>query len=280
MSNGNSQKTKDATAPQADRKRSARYPRHGLKEAEKLAVVAFRLGPRHVAQGRLAKELGYSRIENGGYRAKRASAGYFGLVEAAGADYLSVSEEWIQALHSENENDRQVARQNAVQKPSLYKQLFEAYGNKMLPPKERLERELQIHEHYGIKKDAIQEAVDVFLRSVKYAGLVDDNNFLRLGDAVTAETLTEALDEVNKEADKDDVEAEIDEDGNSGASTHAQEQNQVDNQIIDEDLDRIEVRLPRGRKAYLLIPAPGILSKEDKERMKGYIDLILEEDEL
>lgn len=272
------QKTEDATTPRIDRKRSARYPRHSLKEAEKLAVVAFRFGPRHVAQDRLAKEIGYSRVENGGYRAKRASAGYFGLVEAAGADYLSVSEEWIQALHSENENDRQVARQNAVQKPSLYKQLFEAYGDKMLPSKERLETELKIHEHYGIKQDAIQEAVDVFLRSVEYAGLVDDNNFLRLGDSVTAETLAEDLDEV--EADKDEVEDKTDEDGSSGDSTRAPEQNQVDNQIIDEDLDRIEVRLQRGRKAYLLIPAPGILSTADKERMKGYIDLILEEDEL
>ena len=81
----NEQQTKDATAPQAGRKRSARYPRYGLKEAEKLAVVAFKLGPRNVAQDRLAKEIGYSRMENGVYRAKRASAGYFGLVEAAGA---------------------------------------------------------------------------------------------------------------------------------------------------------------------------------------------------
>ena len=275
----NEQQTKDATAPQAGRKRSARYPRYGLKEAEKLAVVAFKLGPRNVAQDRLAKEIGYSRMENGVYRAKRASAGYFGLVEAAGADYLSVSEGWIRALHSENENDLRVARQNAVQKPSLYKQLFEAYGNKMLPSKERLERELQINEHYGIKKDAIREAVDVFLRSVEYAGLVDDNKFLRLGDVVTAAPSTEA-DEENKESDKDDVEAKIDEDDSSSTSALAQEQNQGDNQIIDEDSDRIEIRLPRGRKAYLLIPAPGILSKADKERMKGYIDLILEEDEL
>ena len=68
----------------------------------------------------------------------------------------------------------------------------------MLPPKERLERELQINEHYGIKKDAIQEAVDVFLRSVEYAGLVDDNKFLRLGDVVTAAPPTEA-DEENKD---------------------------------------------------------------------------------
>ena len=275
----NEQKTKNVTAPQAGRKRSARYPRYGLKEAEKLAVAAFKLGPRHVAQDRLAKEIGYSRMENGVYRAKRASAGYFGLIEAAGADYISVSEEWIQALHSENENDRQVARQNAVQKPSLYKQLFETYGNKMLPPKERLEEELQINEHYGIKKDAIREAVDVFLRSVEYADLVDDNKFLHLGDTVTAEPPTET-DEANKESDKDDVEAKIDEDDSSSASTRAQEQNQGANQIIDEDLDRIEVRLPRGRKAYLLIPAPGVLSEADKKRMKGYIDLILEEDEL
>lgn len=212
-------------------------------------------------------------MNNGGYTAKRASAGYFGIVEAVGADYLSVSEEWIQALYSENENDRQIARQKAVQKPSLYKQLFDAYRDKMLPSKERLEKELQIHEHYGIKQDAIQEAVDVFLSSVEYAGLVDDNNFLRLGDAILDEGLDEA------EADKDEVETEVDEDDSSDASTRTQEQNQVDNQVIDEDLDRIEVRLPRGRKAYLLIPAPGILSKADKDRMKGYIDLILEEDE-
>lgn len=273
MSDDNSQKTNDAT-PRV-RSRSTRYPRLSLKEAEELAVAAFRLGPRNVAQDRLANALDYSRADNGAYRAKRASAGYFGLVEAAGTNHLSVSEEWIQALHSENENELQVARQKAVQKPSLYKQLFDNYGNKMLPSKEWLERELQIHEHYGIKQVAIQEAVDVFLRSVEYAGLLDDNKFLRLGDSVIAETATEASDETNKEANKDD-----DEDDGSDPLTRVQKQNQGDNQIIHEDLDRIEVRLPRGRKAYLLIPAPGILSKADKERIKGYIDLILEEDEL
>ena len=77
---------------------------------------------------------------------------------------------------------------------------------------------------------------------------MDDNKFLRLGDVVTAAPSTEA-DEENKESDKDDVEAKIDEDDSSSTSALAQEQNQGDNQIIDEDSDRIEVRLPRGRKA-------------------------------
>ena len=69
-------------------------------------------------------------MENGIYRAKRASAGYFGLVEAAGADYLSVSEGWIRALHSENETSFELHVRMQFKSHLYISSFFEAYGNK------------------------------------------------------------------------------------------------------------------------------------------------------
>ena len=43
-----------------------------------------------------------------------------------------------------------------------------------------------------------------------------------------------------------------------------------------EGLDRIEVQLVGGKKAYIFVPVP--LPSKEKERLKKYIDLILDEE--
>ena len=46
---------------------------------------------------------------------------------------------------------------------------------------------------------------------------------------------------------------------------------------VSEDLDRIPVRLPGGRRAWLFIPSP--FFSGDKARLKAQIDLLLTADE-
>ena len=60
-----------------------------------------------------------------------------------------------------------------------------------------------------------------------------------------------------------------------GRNTSSQSPNHAD--AIDEQVDRIPVRLPGGRRAWLLIPSPFFTA--DKDRLKAQIDLLLAEDE-
>jgi hypothetical protein len=61
----------------------------------------------------------------------------------------------------------------------------------------------------------------------------------------------------------------------SGAKQNKELTPGTENVIIPEGLDRIEVQLLNGKKAYLFVPVP--LPFGEKERLKKYIDLILEE---
>jgi len=242
------------------RKRSSPYPRDSLQEAEQVLRHVFRLGPRHVRQDVLAQELDFSGVNNGAYRRLRASANYFGLIEFTGDDYISVPEAWIRVLHDEDPDEEAAARVRAVKQPTLYQQLFGEYEGRMLPPLDRLARELHVKPEYGILKDAAPAAAQVFYDSVQYAGLVDDRGFLRS----EAPTITDAS------------EPEID--GHS-PSVEAQSPTPREAPPVEGDVDRLEVRLRDGRKVYVLIPSPGTLTAEDKQRIKGHIDLVIEEED-
>lgn len=241
------------------RQRSSPYPRDGLKQAEQLAKVVFELGPRHVDQEALAHALGFTAVRNGAYKRIRASANYFGVVEYAGDDWISVAEPWIAVFHNEDAEELAAARRAAVVTPALYKQLFAEYGDRMLPKLDRLARELYLNPAYGILKDAAEGAALTFLESVDYAGLVDSKGFLRMESA--------ALDSPSRDSGFFEG-AE-----RSSPTTATPPLSSAD---VGQDADRLEVRLRDGRKVLILIPAPGSLSADDKARLKGHIDLVLE----
>jgi hypothetical protein len=262
-----SPETRPATGGEASnqpRVRSVPHPRYNLAQVEDLAI-----GARHCDQDAVAQAVKYKNSTNGAFKGIRAAASYFGLITYRDDRYLSVTEPWIDAFHTGEEETIRRLRQEAVQQPELYQQLIEEFADRQLPNEEKLGRQLYLAPKYGILKDAGETAARVFLESVKFAGLVDSNNFLRIAgigsDAVP-----------------------------SGVTSHPQPQepsrqtagSQTPPNVAltlttmlpqGEGLDRIEVQLAGGRRAYLLVPVP--LAPREKERLKKYIDLILEPDE-
>jgi hypothetical protein len=266
------------TAGVQQKLRSAPYPGYSLREAEKLARTAFDIGPRHCNQERVAKEVGYTGVNNGTFRRLRASASYFGFITTQKDEYLSVAEPWIDVFHSEDPGQLRQALRGSLQQPELYRRLLEDYGGHQLPSADKLARDLYVKEQYGILKDAADTAARVFLESAEYAGMIDSRGFLR-----TSEDAEQAMNILGS-ANRGDQE--------SGAPTlgthrHANREFSKPSQVQDIDnvsvetivvpkgLDRIEVQLRNSKKAYLFVPVP--LPKGEKERLKGYIDLVLEE---
>jgi hypothetical protein len=157
-------------------------------------------------------------------------------------------------------------------KPELYRQLMEDYADRMLPSVEKLARDLHLDQRYGILRDAAEVAARVFLDSAHYAGLVDAQGFLRRpgrseGTAMTAE------------ADVSEPQAYTSETPRLAPSTFRQQPIaapfSLDDAISAEDLTRMEILLLNGKKAYFFLPQP--LPYGERERLKKYIDLVLEE---
>jgi hypothetical protein len=271
-------------SPLKSRQKSVSYPGYTLRQAEDLAKVAFDSGPRNCDQDKVAKAANYS-VGGGAFKVLRSTAKQFGLIQIEKNGCLSVTEEWIDVFHhSENLQLTREARRRAMLRPNLYKQIIEAFTGRQLPNPEKLARELHLNQKYGILKEAAGTAARLFLESASYANFLDEKGYL-----VDEEPSEPRL--VNK-----DLEAEQNQDGveEEVAEQVLQETPKIQNRsrsqeqsssLIEvngpslEGLERHEITLVNGKKAYLYVPVP--LPYGEKDRLKKYLgfisDLILEE---
>ena len=252
--------------PPSGRTRSSPHPRYTLEQTEELAKSALAMGARHCDQDAVAQSIGYKNSTNGAFKGLRAAGGYFGVIAYQDDKFLSVTEPWIVALHEEDEAERRRLRKIAVNSPELYRVLIKEFDDRQLPSADKLARQLFLSPKYGILKDAAEAAAATFLESVRFAGLVDSNNFLRF--SVQPEPVTKGA---------DGVPAIPLAPARPTTPTSPPTSTPVAPPPSTGDLDRIEVQLAGGRRAYLLVPVP--LSHSEKERLKKYIDLILEPEE-
>lgn len=248
------------------RVRSVPHPRYTLEQAEHLARKAFAMGARHCDQDAVAQAVDYKNATNGAFKGLRAAANYFGLVSYGSDQFLSVEEDWIDALHADDDEAVRRLRREAVLRPELYRQLVDEFADRQLPSAEKLARQLYLTPKYGILKDAADTAARVFLDSIQFAGIVDANNFLR-PRADSTPIPGAGSDAANK----------FEEPQSSAPPARHSAQPSTVVPTSDESLDKIEVHLLGGRRAYLFVPVP--LAPKEKDRLKKYIDLVLEPDE-
>jgi hypothetical protein len=257
------------------RKRSAAHPRTTLQEAEDFARIVFDMGVTGCDPDNVAKKYGYSAAKNGSFNLLRATAKQFGLIDSD-ARTISVSQKWIPVFHHDDEpRQLQEARQHAMRQPDLYKMLIEEYSGRQLPPIEKLARELHIHQKYGILKDAADVAARVFYESASFAGLIDEKNYFRLpADTDMSLTFNDTEGQSTDETVAPGVEtfsnpATVQNPKNKSTESHSSPPTNT------EGLFRYEIPLENDSVVYLY--APRRLPHSEKERLKKFIDLMLEE---
>ncbi len=263
--------------------RSKVYPRYSLQRAEEFTKVAFDEGPWRVDQDNVAQKVGYTNARNGAYKSLRATASYFGLITYENEGSLSVTQEWIDVLSIENPDKLRRARQAAMRRPNLYQLLLEDFANRQLPSAEKLEQQLFLNPKYGIVKDAAEGAAKAFLESAALAGMIDDRRYLRLTAADDDRGGSPAAEETAIDVPERKTEPRMEQSAqatrpNDSAVIAAPVQDGSKVFIMPPELDRLEVQLRNGKRAFLFVPVP--LSMKDKQRLKGYIDLILDEEDV
>lgn len=234
------------------RQRSASHPRYTLEQAERLARAVFSIGPRNCDQDIVARAVHYKSAKNGAFTSLRSSAVQFGFITKQGR-HLSVTDAWIRIFNEGDPDALRAALREAMRRPDLYRNLIAAYAGRQIPSLERLAREIYMTPEYGILKKAANGAAKVFIDSVKYAGLLDEKGCLLINDSE---------DEANDNRASD---------GRPSGHAVGCEYEIV---AIPRDLDRHEIRMRNGMKAYMFVPSP--LPPGEKERLKEFIDLMLE----
>ena len=259
--------------------RSSAYPRYNFYKAEELATEVFRRGARNCDPDIIAKAVGYSNAKNGAYKALRAAAKQFALVNYEGNSSISVEEAWINAFHSEDSTKLKKARRQSIQQPNLYQQIIEEYKDRQLPQLDKLSRELHLNPKYGILPDAAEAAAKVFLESAEYAGIINANRYITIEDNFVEEGSITIEDNFHGLQNEDTA---IHEEKHNEKKDEQQERSinrntsSFGNHIHSgEGLEKYEITLINQERAYIYVPVP--LPFGEKERLKKYIDLILED---
>lgn len=285
-SNGDKGGSSSASVSHQQTKRSASYPGYSLRQAEELAKAAFDLGARNCNQDKVAQAAKYS-ANGGAFKVLRATAKQFGLIQVEKNGDLSVTEDWIQVfLNSENLQLAREERRKAMLQPKLYKQIIEEYTGRQFPGVERLAQELHLNQKYGILKDAAGNAARLFLESANYANLLNEKGYLVDSSQPEQEGVdrTVEVDQPHLASEEQGQNIEAAQHKVSKLSNRKQSNTQSEISVDGmpsslEGLDRHEITLTNGKKAYLYVPVP--LPRGEKERLKKYLsfisDLILEE---
>lgn len=214
----------------------------------------------------VAQNIGYKSANSGAALSALASLRYYGLLARPKEGSLAVSREVESYKFAPEEALRRTLLIRFLRCPSLYADLLDKYASG-LPSDANLKYDLI---QRGFIDQAADNAISVFKRSVDFVDYFKEDNQIAAED--TSFDPVEDADATFRSMPAD-VQSNTSDNNRPTASFVT---DSADN--TERELDRIPVRLPGSRRAWLLIPTPFYAS--DKTRLKAQIDLLLtEEDE-
>jgi hypothetical protein len=244
------------------RKKSPRAPSISLDEAIDRVMRAYdkeRLHPAPIDV--VAQNLGYKGANSGTALTALASLRYYGLLERPSDGLLAVTKDVESLKFAPDESVKRSLLLGFLRRPALFAELLEKYSTG-LPSDANLKYDLI--QQRGFLPATASDVVSVFRRSVEFTQYFES----AAPDLVTFGNNSEVTDQ---DVPPDSRPRESRETVPWVPRTPTVEMPE------DGDYDRIPVRLPGARRAWLMIPSPFFNS--DKQRLKAQIDLLLTEDE-
>lgn len=244
------------------RKKSPRAPTLPLNEAIDRVMKAYEKERLHPAPSDVvAQNIGYKGASNGAALSALASLRYYGLLERPRDGLLAVTKDVEAYKFAPDESLKRAFLLNFLRRPALFSDLLEKYATG-LPSDANLKYDLI---QRGFLPGSAAEVVSVFRRSVEFSGYFDGSEpDLAIKTVDSSSAVHEPVAEVRA-----DVAAR--------EPMHELRAVQPPELPGEGEHDRIPVRLPGARRAWLVIPTPFFAA--DKQRLKAQIDLLLTQDE-
>lgn len=252
------------------RKKSPRAPSIALDEAIDRAMKAYEKERLHPAPTEVvAQNLGYKGMSSGSALGAMASLRYYGLLDRPREGFLAVSKDVEAYKFSPSEELRHSFLVGFLRRPPLFAELLDKYASG-LPSDANLKYELI---QRGFLPATAGSFVVIFKRSVEFAHFYDyeHNDIQPSAIDFVADASVMDSPKLPDSLDSTDIL------NNISAPSKAVAKNAFVPFVEEAEHDRIPVRLPGGRRAWLSIPTPFFAA--DKQRIKAQVDLLLTEDE-
>jgi len=171
-------------------KRSASYPALTPLEAFNFASkVNNKFSKEQVSRKEIGHALGIHDLSISREVAAAAAYGFFDKTFVKGEkEYkYNITELFIDVFRYENEKQRRIALITAFGKPKLWQELISKFDGVSIP--EELYNTLV--KHHGITEAASKEVADIFIRSGKEVGVINDNRVLSYKVTLNATSKTQ-----------------------------------------------------------------------------------------
>lgn len=243
------------------RKKSPRAPSIALDEAIERVMKVYDKERLHPAPTEVvAQNLGYKGASSGSALSAMASLRYYGLLERPADGLLAVTKDVEALKFAPDENLKRSLLLTFLRRPVLFAELLEKYSTG-LPSDANLKYDLI---QRGFLPTTAADVVSVLRRSVDFVRYFEND---AVGPALAVSDQERIEDEEGTKA----VPPSLRVTDSAPMRDLASEAGEAG------DYDRIPVRLPGARRAWLVIPSPFYIA--DKARLKAQIDLLLTEDE-
>jgi hypothetical protein len=243
-------------------KKSPRSPSIALDEAIEKAKSIYEKERFHAAPiDVIAQNIGYKSSNNGTFLPIIASLGYFGLLDRPKPGHLAVSPDVEAFLYAPTAEIKRALLLKWLKTPAAFLAIIEKYADR-LPSDATLKYDLIAQ---GFSPPSAESLIIVFKKSAEFAGLYDEPHTKPDKSPDPAHFLP--IEKINVRTDDASTPPKIPSILSATAPVASDSSNH----------DKIPIRLPKGRKAWLVIPSP--FYEQDKERLRAQIDLLLADDE-
>lgn len=249
--------TQDSSDPSVkkSREKSVRYPAYSLEECVDFLKIVHTIGGKKEAPVEsLLSKLKITTSDNRRYKYLTSSAEIFGLVKKT-SNGITPTEFGLSIIYPINgDEQRKQLYLDAFNTPHVYQKIIERYKDMILPDVDALK---PIFYNSGIAPNALDTAVNAFLASAKFAGILDQNN--RLLSSIPEGGLGSGQQQPPLEDDKS-AEKQKGPAQQPPSKTNA---TQEDSTKQDSDAYKFEIPTTSGKKANILLPKDWV--KEDIE---------------
>jgi hypothetical protein len=252
MADNEPQNIMDASVKKT-REKSVRYPAYSLEEClDFLSMVHSIGGKKEAPVESILSKMDITTPDNKRYKYLTSSAEIYGLIKKT-ENGLTPTEFGTQILYPvDGVEQRKQLISDAFKTPQIYQRIIERYNETILPNPDILKN---IFYNFGIARNALDTAVNAFMVSGKFAGLLDQNN--RLLSSVMENTQNTSSTQPKPPDDSPGTAKQ------TGQPQPPNETNATQTGLEKPDLDvyKYEIRTTSGKKASILLPKDWI--KED-----------------
>lgn len=258
------------------KKRSPRAPSIPLGDAIERAVKIYQKEKRHPAPpDAVAQHLGYKNASNGAAASAIATLRYYGLIDRPDGKMISVSRDVESYMFAPNDGMKREILTKWLTTPPVFAELLEQYQDQ-LPSDENLKFNLI---QKGFLPEAADACLNVFRSSVEFAGYYESASSGSVaGGGLDGDFGADLGAQPSIDFASVGAEEALGPNPNIRKSVTAQHEATYQG-IVNPDpgVDRIPVRLSKGRRAWIEVPSP--FYKADKKRLIAQIKLLLSDDE-